>query len=150
LPWADECFNVIVSQQVIEHLELESELFPLLREMARVLEPGGVAWLACPDMERICRSYLHDGGRALLVDRQRRWPTFTLNGLPPQHMMNVLFHQAGEHVNLFDYPLLRHVLETAGFTEVARVSERDLLDAFPELPLRDDDEFALYVRARRP
>jgi len=149
LPWLDGSFDTIVSQQVIEHLELESELLPLLSELTRVLVPGGDAWLACPDMERICRSYLADGGRALLADRQKRWPGFTLNGLPTQQMMNVLFHQAGEHVNLFDFPLLRHLLLESGFAKVERVSETDLLSSFPEMPRRDDDEFSLYVRASR-
>ncbi len=148
LPWADASFDVVVSQQVIEHLEVEAELMPLLRELARVLIPGGEAWLACPDMESICRSYLQDGGRALLADRKKRWPDFTLR-LPPQHMVNVLFHQAGEHINLFDFELLSWLLRDAGFAEVKRVAESDLLARFPAFPGRDDDEFSLYVKATR-
>lgn len=149
LPWPDASFNAIVSQQVIEHLDLDSQLRPLLSEMARILRPSGEAWLACPDMEAICRSYLADGGTDLLKGRQRRWPNFSLGDLPASHMVNVLFHQDGEHVNLFDFALLKHLLTAAGFSDVIRVRERDLLQRFPEFPERDDDEVALYVRARR-
>jgi glycosyltransferase involved in cell wall biosynthesis/predicted SAM-dependent methyltransferase len=149
LPFADGAFDAVVSQQVIEHLDLESELMPLLRDLVRVLAPGGEAILACPDMEAICRSYLADGGAALLADRQKRWPDFHLRGLPPSHMVNILFHQAGEHVNLFDFTLLSHVLRECGFRAVERIREPDLLARFPELPLRDDDDFSLYVRAVR-
>lgn len=149
LPFVDGAFDAVVSQQVIEHLDLESELIPLLRDLVRVLAPGGEAFLACPDMDAICRSYLADGGSALLADRQKRWPDFTLHGLPPAHMVNILFHQAGEHVNLFDFPLLSHVLRECGFREVERIREPDLLARFPDMPLRDDDDFSLYVRAVR-
>lgn len=149
LPFADGAFDAVVSQQVIEHLDLESELIPLLRELVRVLAPGGEAFLACPDMESICRSYLADGGAALLADRQKRWPDFNLRGMPPSHMVNILFHQAGEHVNLFDFQLLSHVLREQGFREIERIREPDLLARFPEMPLRDDDDISLYVRAVR-
>jgi predicted SAM-dependent methyltransferase len=147
LPWADGTFTAIASQQVIEHLEIDTELRPLLAEMARVLAPGGEAWLACPDMEAICRSYLADGGAALLRDRQSRWPEFDLGGLPESHMMNVLFHQAGEHVNLFDFRLLAHVVREAGFSAVERVHEADFNARFPGFPVRNDDGLSLYVRA---
>ncbi len=149
LPWDDHSFDSVVSQQVIEHLELEHELKPLLRELHRVTAPGGAVWLACPDMESICRSYLRDGGAALLADRRQRWPGFSLGGLPPQQMVNVLFHQAGEHVNLFDFGLLQFLLVDAGFRDVTRKAEAELLAAFPAFPRRDDDEFSLYVRAER-
>ncbi len=143
LPFEDGAFDVVVSQQVIEHLELETELLPLLRDLVRVLAPGGQALLACPDMESICRSYLADGGAALLADRRKRWPDFDLAGLPPSHMLNALFHQAGEHVNLFDFTLLSHVLRKAGFARVERIRETDLLAQFPAFPVRDDVEFSL-------
>jgi predicted SAM-dependent methyltransferase len=149
LPWSDGAFEAVVSQQVIEHLELRTQLRPLLAELARVLQPGGEAWLSCPDMEAICRSYLADGGARLLEDRRSRWPDFSLGGLPASHMVNVLFHQDGEHVNLFDFALLRHLLLEAGFSSVERVVEADQRARFPEFPLRADDDISLYVRATR-
>jgi SAM-dependent methyltransferase len=50
LPWRSDSFSAIVSQHVIEHLELFGELVPLLSELRRVLQPGGQIWLSCPDM----------------------------------------------------------------------------------------------------
>ncbi len=149
LPWADGAFDAIVSQQVIEHLDLESQLIPLLKEANRVLTPTGEIWLACPDMRAICESYLRDGGKALLADRLSRWPDFELGPVPPSHIVNVLFHQAGEHVNLFDYELLSAILAQAGFVSIQRVRESDLLERFPGFPPRNDDAISLYVRAKR-
>lgn len=149
LPFEDAQFEVAVAQQFIEHLELESELEPLLGELARVVRPGGELWVSCPDMERVCQSYLADGGDALLRDRKSRWPDFTLGDLPARHMVNVVFHQAGEHRNLFDFRLLSWLLERHGFTDTKRVDEAEFRGVYPEFPVRADDEFSLFVRATR-
>jgi predicted SAM-dependent methyltransferase len=149
LPWADGSFDAVVAQQVIEHLDLEMELPRLLAEIRRVLRPGGQLWLSCPDMERVCRAYLADGGASLLRDRLKRWPEFSMGDMPPQQMVNVVFHQSGEHLNLFDYSLLAWLLERQGFNAPVRVAEADLLRRFPEFPLRNDDDISLYVRAEK-
>ena len=120
---------------------------PLLRELRRVLRPDGELWLSCPDMESICRSYNQGKIKAMIADRQHRFPEFTLNGMPSSQMVNELFHQSGQHKNLFDLPLLEWCLNEAGFSEVVRVAEADLIARFPEFPSRGDDEQTLYVRA---
>ncbi len=139
----------MVSQHVIEHLELETELLPLLRELRRVVVPGGCLWLSCPDLETVCRAYLHDQGAALSADRKRRIPTLALpDGVPTQHFINLLFHQHGEHKNLFDLGLLTWAVQRAGFQICERVNEAALLAQYPEFPPRDDDRQSLYVRVR--
>lgn len=150
LPWEDAAFDVVVSQHVIEHLELQSELLPLLAELHRVLLPGGEIWLSCPDMEKVCRDYLDQAGTGLVQDRRSRYPHFSMHGVPSQHFINVLFQQSGEHRNLFDFGLLAWALDDAGFDECAKVDEAELRARFPEFPLRNDDFQTLYLRARRP
>jgi predicted SAM-dependent methyltransferase len=150
LPWTDASFDAVVSQQVIEHLELEQEFEPLLRELARVCRPDAEVWLACPDMERVCRSYLEDRGTALFRDRQTRHQFPWREGMPHSQMVNWLFHQGNEHRNLFDFELLAWVLEQNGFERVERTSEPEFLQRFPEFPKRNDDWLSLYVRARKP
>lgn len=149
LPWADGVFEAVVSQHVVEHLELETELLPLLEDVHRVLEAGGAIWLSCPDVEKICRSYLERGMEDLLADRQARIPEYDLGDVPPVHLINNLFHAQGEHRNLFDFTLLRWALLRAGFRNVERVTEADLLYHFPAFPPRHDDAQSLYVRARK-
>jgi SAM-dependent methyltransferase len=149
LPWADGQFDAVVSQHLAEHLELESELIPLLREVHRVLRPGGELWLSTPDLARVCGGYVDDGGGALLADRKRRWTSFTLGDAPAPQLINHLFHQDGEHRNLLDLELARWALERAGFTAVERRVEADLVARFPGFPPRDDDAQALLIEARR-
>lgn len=150
LPFPAERFQVVASQQVIEHLELETELRPLVAELNRVLAPWGEIWLACPDMGKVCAAYISDRGASLRADRETRWPCATPEHLPTQQIINVLFHQDGQHKNLFDFDLLRHLLEAEGFVEVQLRTERDFNRRFPEFPARGDDAVALYVSARRP
>lgn len=150
LPFPDNSFEVIVSQQVIEHLRLEAEMIPLLHELFRILRPGGSLWISCPDMEKICSSYVQDKGMALLEDRLKRYPDFKWNpSMPSQHMVNVYFHQEGEHKNLFDFQMLSLELSSAGFVGINRASEDMLLNQFKDIPLRNDDFHSVYVLARK-
>ena len=146
LPWKDESFESVVSQHVIDDLEIEHELIPLLKEIKRVLKPGGELWLSTQDMTKICRSYVEDGGAKLIADRKTRIPDFDMKGYPDSQFMNELFYDSGWNMNEFDLPLLDHVLQKAGFDQCRRVGERDFLERFPDFPPRRDDYPSLYVR----
>jgi len=147
LPWKDDMFNAVVAQHLIEHLDIRTELLPFFAELNRVMVPGGEAWLSCPDIEKICRSYLQSRMSDLLEDRIERWPEYSLGEIPVVHLINDLFHQWGEHKNLFDFELLEWSLRNAGFVEIERVSEASLLRGHPGFPPRLDDLQALHVRA---
>lgn len=148
LPWANSVFSAIVGEHIVEHLELESELLPLLREFRRVSSLGAEIWLSCPDMGKTCRGYLDDKGTALLAHIKQQRPLIRIpDDCPPQHIVNRLFHQDGEHKNLYDFELLQWALNKAGFTACRQIQERELLTRFPEIPLRDDDYHSLYVCA---
>jgi predicted SAM-dependent methyltransferase len=168
LPWPDEAFRLIVSQHVIEHLELMTELIPLLRELRRVLQVAGELWLSCPDMAKVCRLYVDGRLPQLLNHRQARWPEYrlvytalekmeaihaaediALDTLPLSHLVNDFFHQWGDHKNLFDFPLLAWTLQQAGFQRIERQTEADFLARFPDFPPREDDFQSLYICARQ-
>ena len=100
-------------------------------------------------MAKVCHGYVRDEGRGLLLDRNTRYPVQLPEGMPSSHLINELFHQGGEHKNLFDFALLRWLLEQNGFTGVERQDEAAFLKRFPEFPSRGDDKVAMYVRARR-
>jgi predicted SAM-dependent methyltransferase len=147
LPFADGQFEAAAAQQVVEHLHIDEELLPLLRELHRCLRPGGEIWLSCPDIAKVCTAYMADGGTSLVADKQSRWPKYTTGGWPASHVVNDLFHQYGQHRNLFDLPLLEAVLTRAGFRDVRRLDEAAMRARFPEFPPRRDDFNSLYVRA---
>jgi SAM-dependent methyltransferase len=167
LPWREASFTFIVSLHFIEHLDLMEECLPLLQEFRRVLEADGELWLACPDMEKVCRAYLQGELEVLYENRRQRWSDYQVglparrtavrlpvrplaehfSRLPLAYMVNDYFHQYGEHCNLYDEEILRWALMEAGFVSIARVSEEDLRTRFPEIPLKNDDIESIYLRA---
>jgi hypothetical protein len=86
----------------------------------------------------------------LVADRLSRWPEYALHGAPPSHFLNDLFHQSGEHRNLFDFALLEWALKETGFVGVERAEEAALLARYSDFPARGDDLQSLYVRAVSP
>ncbi len=150
LPWPDDSFDLVVSQHMIEHLDMEREAVPLLAELRRVCAPGAKIWITCPDMAKICRSYVEDRGRSLLEARLKRWPDYRQlypQSIPPQDIVNNLFHQWGQHLNLFDQELLAWAAREAGLGNPQPVaSEADLLAEVPDLPPRNDDEQTMIAR----
>ncbi|MGI8875692.1 MAG: class I SAM-dependent methyltransferase [Egibacteraceae bacterium] len=148
LPWPSGSFTVLVGQHVIEHLEMVDELLPLLRELHRVARPGAVLWLTFPDLEKVCAGYAADRGRSLYEDLRRRHGDYEVGPLPVQAVVNHLFHQRGQHKNLFDSELIGWLLAEAGFVGCEILGERQFLDDYPAFPARGDDGLSLYVRAR--
>lgn len=147
LPWVDDAFDVVVAQQVIEHIELIDELIPLLRELRRCVRLGGEIWLACPDMARVCRSYLEHRGTDLVADRVARKCSVVLpTGCPPQQVVNWLFHQGGGHKNLYDLDILQWACREAGLTTSERTTEDVMLQRLAGFPRRGDDYVSIYVR----
>ncbi len=49
IPFPDECFDLVVMNQVIEHVADQSRV---VREAARVVREGGVVYIACPNYLR--------------------------------------------------------------------------------------------------
>jgi len=147
LPFLNDQFSVIVSQHVVEHLTIEDELIPLLKECYRTMKQNGELWISTPDMEKVARSYIEHQNVDMIKDRQTRKPDWNLKDMPPQQFMNDMFHQQSEHRNLFDFGLLTWTLHQAGFTIIERTDEKTLLTRFPEFPARHDDYQSIYVRA---
>ncbi|MBN1262115.1 MAG: methyltransferase domain-containing protein [Anaerolineae bacterium] len=166
LPWRSGVFDTVLSEHLIEHLDLMPELIPLLREVHRVMAPGGELWLSCPDIETVCRAYLDGRVSELLAARLRRWPGYVLGRaplrlearmplypkellghIPPSHFINDVFHQWGEHKNLFDFDLLVWALGVTGFENVARVDKAAFVARFPGVPKHADDDHGVAVRA---
>lgn len=57
VPFPDSLFGMVYSSHCLEHLCHDDGL-ALLREMLRVMRPGGVIRIVVPDFEKLCRAYL--------------------------------------------------------------------------------------------
>lgn len=123
LPFADGSKRGVFSEHCLEHFPLP-EAARLLREMRRVLAPGGTLRLVVPDGELYLRAYVHrldgePGPRFPYEDSERAQAGWT-----PIVSVNRVFYQDREslfgHRIIYDFQLLAQLLRAAGFDQVAR------------------------------
>ncbi|MDR1112000.1 MAG: class I SAM-dependent methyltransferase [Deltaproteobacteria bacterium] len=110
LPYPDQSFDLVTSTEVIEHLE-NPRLF--LREIARVLRPGGHAILSTPNVLNLKSRvrYLGSG-------------FFNLFGpLPLPGGMDEKF-SANSHISPVSYFYLAHGLHCAGFRSLDMATDK--------------------------
>ena len=148
LPFPAKHFDIILSQHVIEHLEIKNELEPIFREFNRILKDDAIMYLSCPCIKKIVKSYLEDEAKTLFLGRKKRFPEYSLNGYPYVQALNEIFYQYGYHKNLFDLNLLTFCLKKTGFSKIEEISEEEFISIFPKFN-RNDGEQSLYVRVKK-
>lgn len=151
LPFADGSLQGVFSEHCLEHFPLPAAM-DLLREMRRVLSPGGVLRLVVPDGELYLRTYVQhlDGKDGLRFPYQEHDSCREL--WTPMMSVNRIFYQDREslhgHRTIFDFQMMQALLRECGFTQVARRNFRQGTD--PQLlvdtPSRQVE--SLYVEAQ--
>jgi predicted SAM-dependent methyltransferase len=107
VPFGDEMVDIIYSSHALEHLFLE-EAQALLQDAYRVLKRGGMIRLAVPDLEYALRLY-QAGAK--------------------EQALNFFFSRnrggyLNQHHYMYDFELLKDLLEKAGFVEIQRCGFR--------------------------
>lgn len=69
IPFATESADAVYHSAVFEHIRRQ-DAANFLREIHRVLKPGGIIRVGVPDLERICRTYLDKLEPALTGDKK--------------------------------------------------------------------------------
>ena len=103
LPYPNEYFDLVTCTEVIEHLEDHRSV---LREIARVLRPGGVFVVSTPNVLNL-RSRL----------RYLFFGFFNMFG--PLRLGDDRHHSTHGHINPVGYFYLAYALHTAGFREIS-------------------------------
>jgi SAM-dependent methyltransferase len=160
LPLPTGSARYVFVAHLLEHLFHPAQSSRLLREIRRVLTPGGVVRIVVPDIEKYLRAYAN-GDDAFFAERRRQ------RGLPVELTnLETLLPYAGagatpdalfEHHKFgYDFATLARALEQSGFVDVRRCGYQQS----PHAELRVDDassnataehdgqHYSLFVEAR--
>ena len=161
LPFADGSVRCIYASHVLEHFFFRFEALPLLKEMHRVLEPGGVVRLVVPDIGAFMQAWAQ-GDAAFFAAQDVVWPW--ARGCKT-HLERFLEYAGANGYDLgfeghkygYDYPTLAQLLADAGFTAIER--SQYMASRLPELALdalspfasatTGEEHFSLFVEAAR-
>jgi predicted SAM-dependent methyltransferase len=114
LPTEDAAFAWAYSEHLIEHIS-QAQAMTWLKDVRRILEPGGLLRLTTPDLERYATAYV-SRDEAFFAEHSRCIREFGLPAMPTRRafMVNQIFQFWG-HRWIYDFDELVHVLSQAGF-----------------------------------
>jgi SAM-dependent methyltransferase len=125
LPFQDDSVDFIYFGQAIEHLNPLYEVPQFLAECLRVLRPGGVSRISCPDLDILLASYLSGDMLEFAWEQPQpyrdvrskalRLAYLAFGSLDPNSTSE---HYEG-HMMCYNPESMREVLEAAGFVNVA-------------------------------
>lgn len=146
LPFRNSTVARIRCEHVLEHLDLNKEVYLFLKECLRSLQKNGVLRIIVPDIEIFINAYykkdVNEWGKL----------GWNINKLPdgmktPAYILNHVFRQDGEHKFGYDFETLELILKEIGFSKVIKQSfqksiDNQLIDDHPE-----HQTYSIYVDA---
>jgi predicted SAM-dependent methyltransferase len=133
---ADESCSEIYASHVLEHLPYDGELLRAIMGFHRVLKPGGWLRVSVPDLETLCRLFVHPE-------------------LKPPDRFQVMRMMFGGRTSPYDvhyvglnFEFLGGYLHEAGFQDIQRVAEFGLFQDTSTLKF-GGVPISLNVQARR-
>ena len=138
IPFPDDSVDAVYHSHLLEHLD-RSVALEFMKEVKRVLKPGGIHRICVPDFETLCRNYLshleavvnstrmsstHDSVVAAIIEQSVRKEAHGTSLQSPvrRWIENVLFGDArrrGEtHQWMYDRCNLAHFLAIAGYENI--------------------------------
>ena len=109
------CSDVYASH-VLEHLGYNDELPHALKEIYRVMKPGGRLRVSVPDLDVLCKFWLHP---SLTPDQRFEVMRMIYGGRVDAH---------DRHFVGFNFSVLGGYLANSGFTKIKRVDEHGVFD----------------------
>lgn len=132
-PFDDDTFDYVFSEHVIEHVDFDAGRF-MLREVFRILKPGGWARIITPDLAALIR--LYGPNKDELQERYIRFITDRF--MPDLHRYRDVFVinqcvRFSGHEFIYDAPTFEEAMKESGFSNVRAV---DVMKS--EIPVFDD------------
>ena len=132
LPFPDDSFQYVFSSHVFEHLPRAS-LMRLLKELRRVLRPGGTMRVSVPDLTIMVKGYREEDGDAFVK------AIFEIDQANAKNRHHWMYNECS----------MRATLSSTGFVGVTRHQYRQ--GKCPDLELLDNrPEHSLFMEADKP
>jgi len=148
-PIHDNSIQFVAGSHFIEHLDLNHGI-SFLKESFRVMKPGGVIRLSCPDLEIYVKNYTEKNSSFFQNDLIREWCAFSQAETPGEILAAKAYDSGGSHKWFYDFDSLKHILELSGFDDVKKCHR--LEGETPELEsleLSDRELETVYVQAAK-
>lgn len=142
LPLSSDSVDYAVSIHALPEVPYD-DLVPVLRELLRVLKPGGVLRIALPDLEKGVAAY-HRGERDYFLVPDDEW-----EDIGSKLVVQLVWY--GYSRTLFVRGFVDELLRKAGFTAVQHVSYRETSSPHPDIIELDNREReSIFVEASKP
>jgi SAM-dependent methyltransferase len=160
LPFKDESVEAVFTSHVLEHFPRHIGL-ALMKEVRRVLKPGGILRVTVPDLELVAKLYLMGKGiqpEGPLPEGAAKMSARDVNLMfyPKSHVGPVSKFDAIDfrmfgihpHMYMYDYQELDQLLKDAGFPQTRRCKYRE--GSCPDVELLDcRQDITLFVEAKK-
>ena len=148
IPLPNESAEVVYSSHMLEHLDPQHEAPRFLREVRRVLVPGGIVRIVVPDLVRRARHYVEESHDADEFVRALRMVDGTPRGVLA--LTRHLIAGFRNHRWMYDAASLIRLFERNGFCSARELPPGETMIPDPGLlNLREREEESVYVEARR-
>ena len=139
LPLDDDSIAYAVSIHALPEIPIDGQV-PVLRELHRVLEPGGVLRLVLPDLLKGVDAYRRGDEDYFLV------PDYDARSLGAKFVYQLIWY--GYIRTPFVPEFAEELLRDAGFSDVRHVAYRETTTRYPDIVELDNREpESLYVEA---
>lgn len=117
-PLPDSSFQVVSSEQVIEHLTSDQGL-NMMKESFRILKHGGKVRVATPNLLKLADLLRDDKTpeQMAYVRAKMNWHKWSMTADPANTIVNLEMYEFG-HRFVYTPKMLRSTMEAAGFTQI--------------------------------
>jgi predicted SAM-dependent methyltransferase len=141
LPLENESIDYAASVHALPEIPYP-DLVPTLRELRRVLKPGGVLRLCLPDLDRAIAAYHGDEREYFLI------PDEEVRTTAGKMIVQIIWY--GHSRSLFTGDFIEELLTKAGFSKVTRCAFQQTASPFAEIIWLDNREGeSLFVEATK-
>lgn len=141
LPLASGSLDYIVSIHALQDLPY-GDVLPALRELYRVLKPGGILRLGLPDLDKAIQAYLRKEPDYFYI------PDHDAASLGGKLVAQITWY--GSVRTPFTYDCIEELLRKAGFQQVSRCGFQESHTSYAEIVTLDNREReSLFVEARK-